>query len=281
MHISGLVHSLKIPFKIKVSPEIVIDRFVNLFIIAGKHITLIDTGVSGSEKVVFEYLQSIGRKPSEIKTILLTHTHPDHIGSVKTIQELTNCKVYVHAAEQMWLEHIEQQEKERSVPGFQNMVAGSCKADKLLNGNDVLELENDITIEVIHCPGHSLGSVAYLFKQQNALFSGDIIPVKNDVPIYDNYQQSIKSLEKLENMPYPNYLLSSWDEPKLGDEVELAISDGFEQLYSVYAAWLEAKKSNSDFCEPDIAIKVLQNIGMPSKFVNPLFLRAIKSHTIK
>ena len=281
MHISGLVHSLKIPFKIKVSPEIEIDRFVNVFIIAGKHITLIDTGVSGSEKVIFEYLQSIGRKPSEIKTILLTHTHPDHIGSVKTLQELTHCKVYVHAAEQMWLEHTEQQEKERPVPGFQDMVAGSCKADNLLNDGDVLELENSITIEVIHCPGHSAGSVTYLFKQENTMFCGDVIPVKNDLPIYDSYQQSIKSLEKLENMPYASYLLSSWDKPKQGDEVDLAISNGFEQLYIVHAAWIEAKKSNPDFCEPDIAIKVLEKLKMPSKFVNPLFLRAIKSHTLK
>jgi glyoxylase-like metal-dependent hydrolase (beta-lactamase superfamily II) len=280
MKIIENLHVLKIPFKIHISPEIALDRFVNCYIIEGKQITLIDTGVAGSEKILFDYLLKIGRKPEEISLVLLTHSHPDHIGSVKTIKDITKCKVTIHEAERQWLEDTDLQFRERPVPGFQNLVAGPCKADKLLKDEDILEIDDNITIDVVHCPGHSVGSVSFLYRQRNVLFSGDAIPVKNDIPIYDDYLTSIKTLEKIENLPYSEYLLSSWDSEKKGDEVEMAVSDGFEVLYLVHKAWLEANKESK---ENDINILtklVLEKLGMPSGFVNPLFLRALKSHKI-
>jgi glyoxylase-like metal-dependent hydrolase (beta-lactamase superfamily II) len=278
MKIRENIHLLKIPFKIQVSAEIIIDRFVNCFIIEGKQLTLIDTGVAGSEKVIFEYLKKIGRKPEEISLILLTHAHPDHIGSAKTIKELTKCRVAIHEAEKNWVEDIDLQYKERPVPGFKNLVAGSCKVDTILKDENLLDIENDITIKIIHCPGHSSGSVSYWYQQQNALFSGDAIPVKNDIPIYDDYQASLKTLEKLENMPYPELLLSSWDSAKKVDEVEIAISDGIETLYLVHKAWVEANKEFKENDFQTLTKIVLEKMGLPSRFVNPLFLRALKSH---
>jgi glyoxylase-like metal-dependent hydrolase (beta-lactamase superfamily II) len=279
MKIRENIHLLKIPFKIQVSPEIVIDRFVNCFIIEGKQLTLIDTGVAGSEKTIFDYLKKIGRKPEEISSILLTHAHPDHIGSVKTIKEFTKCRVAVHEAEKHWLEDTDIQFRERPVPGFKNLVAGSCKVDTTLKDEDLLDIENDITIKVIHCPGHSAGSVSFLYQQENVLFSGDAIPVKNDIPIYDDYQTSLKTLERLENMPYPEMLLSSWDSEKKGDEVEISISDGFETLYLVHKAWIEANKEFNENDFQTLTKTVLDKMGLPSRIVNPLFLRALKSHS--
>lgn len=278
MRITNHIHLLKIPFKITISPEIQIDRFVNLFIIEGKGITLVDTGVAGTEEIIFNYLRNIGRKPEEIKNVLLTHTHPDHIGSVKTIKEQTKCKVWVHADEKAWVEDTELQFRERPVPGFHNLVAGSCKVDYLLRDDEILDLDDDTTIKVIHCPGHSAGSVAFLHQQDNVLISGDAIPVKNDVPIYDDFQVSIKSLEKLENIPYTEYLLSSWDDHKQGDEVEIAISDGFEVLYSVHQAFAAVVTPENKTDLQGITKLVLESMSLPSEIVNPLFARALKSH---
>ena len=58
-----------------------IDHFVYLYIIVSKGIHLIDTGVAGTETIIEDYLKSIGRNISDVKSILLTHSHPDHIGS--------------------------------------------------------------------------------------------------------------------------------------------------------------------------------------------------------
>jgi hypothetical protein len=69
MQISPHVHSLRLQFKIPVAPGIALDRFVNVFLIYGKAITLIDTGVDGCEKSIFEYSTSTGRDPFCRKTV--------------------------------------------------------------------------------------------------------------------------------------------------------------------------------------------------------------------
>lgn len=278
MKVSQHTHLLKIPFKIQVSNEVQIDRFVNIFIMEGDSICLIDTGVAGSEKLIFEYLEKIGRKSEEIKNILLTHTHPDHIGAIKTIKEICNCNIYVHSAEKAWLENTEQQFKDRPVPGFQTLVAGPVKAGHLLEDGEIIHLGAGLTFKAIHCPGHSQGSVAYLHQQDNALFSGDIIPVKNDIPVYDDYSLSVKSLEKLENLPFPEHIFSSWDKDRHGDEVEEIISQGFEVLYEVHAAFLEVHKNFDQNDIAGITKAVLEKMNLPARFINPLFARGIKSH---
>jgi glyoxylase-like metal-dependent hydrolase (beta-lactamase superfamily II) len=96
MKLTEKIHLLKIDFEIALSPEKKLPRFVNVLILIGEKITLIDTGVKGSEKVIFDYLQKQKRDFSDINKIILSHSHPDHIGSVARIKELTNCKVFAH-----------------------------------------------------------------------------------------------------------------------------------------------------------------------------------------
>lgn len=278
MKISNHIHKLNIPFKISLSADIQVSRSVNVFLVEGEQLCLIDCGVAGSETQIFNYIQSIGRKVSELKYVLLTHAHPDHIGALKKIKEGTGCKVFVHEAEKAWVEDTELQFSERPVPGFQNLVLGSCKIDAVISDEQVLDLASDISFKVIHCPGHSAGSVAYLHRQDNALMCGDIIPVKGDIPIYDNYIQSVKSLEKLENYPYPEFLFSAWDDPKIGEDVDEAISNGFEVLYSIHAAAMEAKSDFKQDNELEYARFVLEKANLPSRIVNPLFVRGLLSH---
>jgi hydroxyacylglutathione hydrolase len=86
-------------FRVPVSANISLDRFVYSYILCHKSIILIDTGVSGCEEKIFGIIKSIGRDPSEITTIVLTHSHPDHIGAARTIRERTGCCIAAHPAE--------------------------------------------------------------------------------------------------------------------------------------------------------------------------------------
>lgn len=70
------VHQIRIDFQVTKR----IKRYVYVYLIEGKYCYLIDSGVAGSEKVILKYMESIGRKITEIKGIFLTHAHPDHIG---------------------------------------------------------------------------------------------------------------------------------------------------------------------------------------------------------
>jgi len=69
MKLTETIHQLRIDFEITISPERKIPGFVNVLIILGKNITLIDTGIKNSEKKIFDYIRQIGRDISEIKTV--------------------------------------------------------------------------------------------------------------------------------------------------------------------------------------------------------------------
>ena len=65
----------------------------------GEKLILIDTGLPRSYKKIEKYIEGLGRKPTDVSTIVITHFHIDHVGSLKKMKELTNAKVAVHEAD--------------------------------------------------------------------------------------------------------------------------------------------------------------------------------------
>ena len=143
MQISPSIHAIRHPFKIPITPNSSIERFVYSYLIYGETITLVDTGVAGGEVQIFETIRSSGRSPSEIALIVLTHSHPDHIGSASVIQQKTGCSIAAHPAERAWIEDIDLQSRKRPVPGFATLVGGSVNIDHELVEGDSIEPDRD------------------------------------------------------------------------------------------------------------------------------------------
>jgi hydroxyacylglutathione hydrolase len=99
MQISNRIHALKVPFQITDKSGMKVPRFVYVYLIYGEKICLIDSGVASSEDVIFDYIRKTGRQPEEISLLILTHSHPDHIGSALAIKKASGCTVAAHAAE--------------------------------------------------------------------------------------------------------------------------------------------------------------------------------------
>jgi glyoxylase-like metal-dependent hydrolase (beta-lactamase superfamily II) len=175
MKITERVHALKIPFKVPVSPQNTVARFVFVYLIFGKKIWLIDTGVAGSGKIIEDYVEKAGRNPSEIESVFLTHAHPDHIGSAKYFKDCRNCRVFIHQAEKHWVQDTDLQCSQRPVPGFKSFVEGPVNVDDTLEDNDNILLDDELTLKVFHTPGHSAGSVSYFFERDKVLFCGDAV----------------------------------------------------------------------------------------------------------
>lgn len=106
------IHQIRIDFQ--VTPEI--ERYVYVYLIEAKNCYLVDSGVYGCEKQILQCLEGIGRTASDIKGIVLTHAHPDHIGSAAWFQEHTDCRIYASAGEKRWIENIDLQFQERPIP---------------------------------------------------------------------------------------------------------------------------------------------------------------------
>lgn len=54
--------------------------------------TLVDAGFPGKEQVVFDAIAELGKRPSDLKHLVFTHSHPDHIGSAAAIVEATGAR---------------------------------------------------------------------------------------------------------------------------------------------------------------------------------------------
>ena len=194
MKINDRVHQLRVQFNI--TPEI--TRYVYVYIITGKKgCYLVDAGVKGCDKKIEEYIHKIGKNRENINAVLLTHSHPDHIGALKTIKEMYSCCVYASRGERDWIEDIDLQYEKRPIPGFYSLVDGSVTVDRILSDGDLLCLEPGITIQVIGAPGHSRESLCFYYREQKILFTGDSIPEPSDALIYEDSHASEETLKRL------------------------------------------------------------------------------------
>ena len=74
-------------------------RRPNTYLLVDEDLTLIDAGYPGNDDIVVEYIEGIGRQAEELKPVLITHSHPDHTGSLAELKELASIEVMVHEAD--------------------------------------------------------------------------------------------------------------------------------------------------------------------------------------
>jgi glyoxylase-like metal-dependent hydrolase (beta-lactamase superfamily II) len=274
MQISAHVHQLKVPFQIPLSPEIKLARFVNLFLIYGEQeIFLVDSGVAGAEAMVIDYLAATGRRPEEIRRLLLTHSHPDHLGGAAAIRRLSGCEVAAHPAEREWMEDTELQATQRPVPGFRQLVGGPVRVDRQLAEGEKIALD-DLTLEVLHTPGHSPGSLSLYLAADRLLISGDAVPLPGDLPIFTDWSASVASLTRLQGIAGVETLLSSWDQPRRGSEVATSLAAGLDWLARIKACVAEEAGEIAPGDPLTLCRAVVARLGLPPAAVNPLVARS-------
>lgn len=131
---------------------------------ASKTAAVIDPGVPSDElnDALFGY---------ELKYILLTHGHFDHIFGCESLKELyPNSKICIHTEDEKCLN-----DKKHNLVGDFDGYLPEINADILVNDGDEIEIFEGVTFKVIHTPGHSEGSVCYYDEADKLLFSGDTL----------------------------------------------------------------------------------------------------------
>ena len=277
MKITDHIHALKIPFQITDPSGRSLPRFVYVYMIYGREITLIDSGVASSAGIIPEYLRNTGRNPEEISLMILTHGHPDHIGAAQAIKEISGCSVAAHGADRVWIENPDQQLKDRPVPGFYSLVKGSVRVDRILNEGDVLYLEPEMHLEVLHTPGHSPGSISLWMQEEGVLFSGDAIPLAGEMPIYDDIKCSMASIQRLKAIEGINLLLSAWDEPRQGEDAYRIMDQGLDYLQRIHRSVIRAAERKGSDNQMEICSEAVRELGLPEMMANPLVCRSFLS----
>jgi len=114
----------------------------------GQNCYIIDPGYNS--KVFIDYVQ---KEKFNVKGILLTHHHYDHVGAVERIKAVYDCPVYLHRSDcDMYRKPV----------------------DVYMEDGDVIDLDGE-KIVVVHTPGHTAGSVCFFSTKSKLAFTGDTI----------------------------------------------------------------------------------------------------------
>lgn len=136
-----------------------------------------------------EILTEIEDQKANLKYVLLTHGHFDHITGLNDTDE--DVKVLMHSADMEWIKELNTYLPMIGMPAMK-----TPRIDGHFSDGDIIKLGN-LEIKVIHTPGHTQGGVC--FYVENNLFSGDTIFRESigrcDLPGGD-YNQIIDSIEE-------------------------------------------------------------------------------------
>jgi len=134
----------------------------------------------------------------QIKKILQTHGHVDHVGAIDDVIKKTKAKVYIHRKEMPIYNSAPQHGLMYGITGIQVPLP-----DVFISGGMDVEIGN-LKAFIIETPGHTPGGVVYYFKDEGVVFVGDTLFAgsigRTDLP-GGNYETIIRSLQKLVQLP--------------------------------------------------------------------------------
>ena len=198
------------------------------FFIDAPEPAIVDTGVTSSPaEGMAPALEKLGRSIEDVRWILLTHGHIDHLGGAHALWELTGrrAQVMIHQADAPLLrsrrahvdqylsvrqQYLQDPEAEAKQTGMaQQAISGEMEPTRLVKGGETLSLGGDVSVSVHHIPGHTAGSVAYVIDGQDDVFVGDAVQAHgaaNGFPGYEDPAAYRSSLEFLRDEIRPNRL---------------------------------------------------------------------------
>jgi glyoxylase-like metal-dependent hydrolase (beta-lactamase superfamily II) len=137
----------------------------NTFFINGKKKILVDPGHHHLFEHIRDNLSRLSLSPQDIDMVIITHCHPDHLEGIKIFVG-TSTSIAVHKAEIDFIRKV--------APHYgDGLDVSNFEPDILLQEGD-LKIE-EVTLQVIHTPGHSPGSVSLYWPEKKALFTGDVV----------------------------------------------------------------------------------------------------------
>lgn len=151
-----------------------------------KETMVIDPG--GEADRISEMLDTLN---ANVKYIVLTHCHGDHIAGVKRIKEKYGGKILIHFEDEPGL-----RDPQINLSDYIGLGTITLEADSRLNDDDLIHI-GDIEFKVLHTPGHTKGGICLYIESEKILFSGDTIFRgtwgRTDLPT-GSFEAAIKSI---------------------------------------------------------------------------------------
>jgi len=176
------------------------------YLIIGKEIVMVDAGMPNKLQLFKKVLSKNKIDPARIKLIVLTHSHFDHCGSANDIRDLTGAKIAIHKSEKECVEHdkalipkgVNFKGKITQPLIFTFKISFPKFTPDILLDNEPYPLsEYGIDGQILHTPGHTIGSLSVILNSGKAFVgcmahNGFPFRWKPGLPIYAQDINAIK-----------------------------------------------------------------------------------------
>ncbi len=153
-------------------------------------VTVVDTGLPATFRQLQSALTDLGRSARDVRAVVLTHAHFDHVGSAREASRQWQVPVWVHSQDQFLAAHPYRYKHERnrllyplrypkSVPVLTKMAAAGAFFVRGISDTSSYVAGAELDVpgrpRVVFTPGHTLGHCALHLPDRGALISGDAL----------------------------------------------------------------------------------------------------------
>ncbi len=176
---------------------------------------LINTGLAESVPMIKSHVEALGFKFSDIKILLATHAHYDHVAGMAEIKEITGASMFINERDATVLADGGNSD---FIFGGKGSTFEPVKADSLLHDNDTVTLGGMRVIVLSH-PGHTKGASSFLFdvkdeKQTYRVLIANMPTILDEtklsgMPGYPDVGNDYgRTLERMKNIKFDLWLAS-------------------------------------------------------------------------
>lgn len=185
----------------------------NVFLLLDSKLTIVDTGFKGRAMKLLKEVRLYGYHASDITSIIITHHHADHMGSLAELKKLTGARVIAHTADAPYVDGSRPQPGParpawlgRALSLFPGLWSAAPAAVEL-TVSDGEELPILGGIKVLHTPGHTPGSISLYLKRERVLIVGDLLANRFGLSLPSrmftvNLAQEIESIKKILSLDF-------------------------------------------------------------------------------
>ena len=143
----------------------------NHFVYVCEEPILIDTAYKTDAHVTMASVKRLGVEPAHVSLIVNTHTHCDHIGANRMIQELSGCDIALHTVGKHF---VDTRDDWATWWRYFNQEADFFKCTRSLEDGDILTI-GPHEFHVIYTPGHASDGIVLYHQEQKLLISSDTL----------------------------------------------------------------------------------------------------------